>query len=61
MADTTDEKQLRIDAQIAEFLRNGYKREELFVTPSGNVIYDPAAAEEAASKRFDDKKSDENS
>ncbi len=50
--DSEKEKQARIEAQIAEWLKNGYKRNDLFVTPTGSVIYDPAAAEAEAFKDF---------
>jgi hypothetical protein len=61
MTQPTDEKQVRIDAQIAEFLKNGYKREDLFITQSGSVIYDPTAAEAAAFKGFEKTTDDKNS
>ncbi|HEY9730430.1 MAG TPA: hypothetical protein V6C89_00870 [Drouetiella sp.] len=51
------EKQKRIEAQIAQYLANGYKREELIVTQDGSVIYDPAAAEAQVFANFDKKKS----
>ncbi|CAN5359677.1 hypothetical protein BH10CYA1_BH10CYA1_33390 [soil metagenome] len=53
--DSEKEKQARIEAQIAKYIKNGYKRNELFVTPTVSVIYDPAAAEAEAFKDFDKK------
>ncbi len=53
------EKQAHIEAQIAEFVKNGYKPEELFVTPSGTVIYDSNSAEEAASRDCEEHPADQ--
>ncbi|CAN5531072.1 hypothetical protein BH10CYA1_BH10CYA1_63480 [soil metagenome] len=58
--DSEKEKQASIKAQIAKFIKNGYKRNDLFVTPTGSVIYDPAAAEAEAFKDFE-KKEDQSS
>ncbi len=43
--DSEKEKQAKIEAQITNWLKNGYTREDLFITPDGSVIYDPAAVE----------------
>jgi hypothetical protein len=59
MTQPNNEKQNRIDAQIAEFLKNGYKREDLFITPTGSVIFDPTAAEAREFETSEKKTSDE--
>ncbi|MBS1954875.1 MAG: hypothetical protein JST89_11855 [Cyanobacteria bacterium SZAS-4] len=53
--ESEEEKQARIEAKIAQMIKNGYKRSDLIITEAGRVMFDPTAAEAEALKAFDKK------
>lgn len=40
----TAEQKAEVERQIKQMLELGYKREHLWITPNGNVLFDPEEA-----------------